>query len=52
MNKDIIASFICCGEYLVIVESEHGTHVTESEDIQCKQIIDGLIFRLKDIVEI
>ena len=27
MNKEVIASFICCGEYMVVVELEHGTHV-------------------------
>lgn len=27
MSKEIIAGFICCGEYMVIVKLKHGTHV-------------------------
>ena len=27
MSKEVIGDFICCGERMVVVELEHGTHV-------------------------
>lgn len=32
MDIEVIASFICCGEYMVVVKLEHGTHVMSHEE--------------------
>lgn len=32
MDIEVIASFICCGEYMVVVKLEHGTHVMTHEE--------------------
>lgn len=32
MSEEIIASFICCEKYMVVVKLERGTHVMPYED--------------------
>ena len=32
MSKEVIGDFICCGEYMVVVELEHGTHVMSYDE--------------------
>lgn len=32
MSEDIIASFVCCEKYMVVVKLEHGTHVMPYEE--------------------
>ena len=32
MSEEIIASFICCEKYMVVVKLENGTHVIPYEE--------------------
>lgn len=32
MYKEVIGNFICCGEYMIVVELEHGTHVMSYDE--------------------
>ena len=32
MSKEVIGDFICCGEYMVVVKLEHGTHVMSYDE--------------------